>query len=52
VAIYQRQHSKKSQPLNAGGATKEDKREKAAEAVVTAVLATMQRELFARAQRE
>src|SRR4029077_1992185 len=47
VAIY-RDNSKKSQPLNAGG----DKKEKAAEAVAAAVVEPMQRELFARAQRE
>jgi ribonucleoside-diphosphate reductase alpha chain len=46
VAIY-RDNSKKSQPLNAGG----EKKEKAAE-VVAAVVEPMQRELFARAQRE
>jgi len=49
VAIY-RDNSKKSQPLNAGGEKKEDK--KAAEAVAAAVVEPMQRELFARAQRE
>ena len=50
VAIY-RDNSKKSQPLNAGGEKKEDKN-KAAEAVAAAVVEPMQRELFARAQRE
>jgi ribonucleoside-diphosphate reductase alpha chain len=50
VAIY-RDNSKKSQPLNAGGDKKEEKRDKAAEAVAAAV-EPMQRELFARAQRE
>jgi ribonucleoside-diphosphate reductase alpha chain len=51
VAIY-RDNSKKSQPLNAGG--EKDKKEKAAEAVAVAVAVVepMQRELFARAQRE
>jgi len=49
VAIY-RDNSKKSQPLNAGG--DKDKKEKAAEAVTAAVVEPMQRELFARAQRE
>jgi ribonucleoside-diphosphate reductase alpha chain len=48
VAIY-RDNSKKSQPLNASG--DKDKKEKAAE-VVAAVVEPMQRELFARAQRE
>jgi len=49
VAIY-RDNSKKSQPLNAGG----EKKEKAAESVaaVAAAVEPMQRELFARAQRE
>jgi ribonucleoside-diphosphate reductase alpha chain len=49
VAIY-RDNSKKSQPLNAGG----EKKEKAAEGVaaVAAAVEPMQRELFARAQRE
>jgi ribonucleoside-diphosphate reductase alpha chain len=51
VAIY-RDNSKKSQPLNAGGDKKDEKKEKAAEAVVAAVVEPMQRELFARAQRE
>jgi ribonucleoside-diphosphate reductase alpha chain len=46
VAIY-RDNSKKSQPLNAGG----EKKDKAAE-VVAVVVEPMQRELFARAQRE
>jgi len=46
VAIY-RDNSKKSQPLNAGG----EKKDKAA-AVVAASVEPMQRELFARAQRE
>jgi ribonucleoside-diphosphate reductase alpha chain len=50
VAIY-RDNSKKSQPLNAGG--DKDKKEKTAEAVaMAAVVEPMQRELFARAQRE
>jgi ribonucleoside-diphosphate reductase alpha chain len=49
VAIY-RDNSKKSQPLNAGG--DKDKKEKAAETVAAAVVEPMQRELFARAQRE
>jgi ribonucleoside-diphosphate reductase alpha chain len=48
VAIY-RDNSKKSQPLNAGGNKKE---EKSAAAAVAAVVEPMQRELFARAQRE
>ncbi len=49
VAIY-RDNSKKSQPLNAGG----QKKDKPAEAVaaVAAAVEPMQRELFARAQRE
>src|SRR5882757_4228616 len=49
VAIY-RDNSKKSQPLNAGG----EKKDKPAEAVaaVAAAVEPMQRELFARAQRE
>jgi len=51
VAIY-RDNSKKSQPLNAGGDKKEEKKDKAAEAVAAAVVEPMQRELFARAQRE
>jgi ribonucleoside-diphosphate reductase alpha chain len=51
VAIY-RDNSKKSQPLNAGGDKEKAKTaEKAAEAVA-AVIEPMQRELFARAQRE
>ncbi|HKF26307.1 MAG TPA: hypothetical protein VKB24_10030, partial [Candidatus Acidoferrum sp.] len=51
VAIY-RDNSKKSQPLNAGG--DKDKKEKAAEtgAAAAATVEPMQRELFARAQRE
>ena len=48
VAIY-RDNSKKSQPLNASG--DKDKKEKTAD-VVAAVVEPMQRELFARAQRE
>jgi ribonucleoside-diphosphate reductase alpha chain len=51
VAIY-RDNSKKSQPLNAGGEKKDDKKEKAAEALAAAVVEPMQRELFQRAQRE
>jgi ribonucleoside-diphosphate reductase alpha chain len=53
VAIY-RDNSKKSQPLNAGGDKKEDQKEKAADAMAmtVAVVEPMQRELFARAQRE
>jgi len=53
VAIY-RDNSKKSQPLNAGGQKKDDKKDKPAEAVATVAAAVepMQRELFARAQRE
>jgi ribonucleoside-diphosphate reductase alpha chain len=51
VAIY-RDNSKKSQPLNAGGDKEKDKKDKAAEAVAAAVAEPMQRELFARAQRE
>jgi ribonucleoside-diphosphate reductase alpha chain len=50
VAIY-RDNSKKSQPLNAGGDKKEEKKEKAAEAAA-ARIEPLQRELFARAQRE
>jgi ribonucleoside-diphosphate reductase alpha chain len=50
VAIY-RDNSKKSQPLNAGG-DKDEKKDKAAAAVAAAVVEPMQRELFARAQRE
>jgi len=50
VAIY-RDNSKKSQPLNAGKDEKKD--DKAAPvAVVSAAIEPMQRELFARAQRE
>jgi ribonucleoside-diphosphate reductase alpha chain len=53
VAIY-RDNSKKSQPLNAGGQKSDDKKDKPAEAVVVVAAAVepMQRELFARAQRE
>jgi ribonucleoside-diphosphate reductase alpha chain len=51
VAIY-RDNSKKSQPLNAGGDKKEEKKDKAAEVVAAAMVEPMQRELFARAQRE
>src|SRR5262245_18657736 len=51
VAIY-RDNSKKSQPLNAGGDKKDEKKDKAAEAVAAALVEPMQRELFARAQRE
>src|SRR5215475_4616738 len=52
VAIY-RDNSKKSQPLNAGGDKKDEKKDKAVEAsVAAAVVEPMQRELFARAQRE
>src|SRR6266851_1214642 len=53
VAIY-RDNSKRSQPLNAGGQKKDDKKDKPAEAVaaVAAAVEPMQRELFARAQRE
>jgi ribonucleoside-diphosphate reductase alpha chain len=53
VAIY-RDNSKKSQPLNAGGQKNDDKKDKPAEAVaaVAAAVEPMQRELFARAQRE
>src|SRR5262245_28087587 len=47
VAIY-RDNSKKSQPLNAGGDKKDEKKE----AVTAAVVEPLQRELFARAQRE
>src|SRR5438477_1626139 len=55
VAIY-RDNSKKSQPLNAGG-EKKDKAPDSSTAAVVAAVATsivepMQRELFARAQRE
>ena len=49
VAIY-RDNSKKSQPLNAS-AKKEEKKEEVAAAVAQGIL-PMQRELFARAQRE
>jgi ribonucleoside-diphosphate reductase alpha chain len=48
VAIY-RDNSKRSQPLSAAGQKKEDKKP---EAVAAAVLEPLQRELFARAQRE
>ena len=55
VAIY-RDNSKKSQPLNAGGEKKADKKVEGAAAVAAAVASSvvepMQRELFARAQRE
>jgi len=52
VAIY-RDNSKKSQPLNAGGEKKDDKKVAgAAAAVASSVVEPMQRELFARAQRE
>src|ERR1700747_1731 len=52
VAIY-RDNSKKSQPLNAGGEKKDDKKVEGAAAVVaSSVVEPMQRELFARAQRE
>jgi ribonucleoside-diphosphate reductase alpha chain len=55
VAIY-RDNSKKSQPLNAGGEKKDDKKVEGAAAVAAAVASSvvepMQRELFARAQRE
>jgi ribonucleoside-diphosphate reductase alpha chain len=58
VAIY-RDNSKRSQPLNAGGKKEEKKEEKAAAAEMVAVSPAptesrqpMQRELFARAQRE
>ncbi|HVO59159.1 MAG TPA: vitamin B12-dependent ribonucleotide reductase [Dongiaceae bacterium] len=54
VAIY-RDNSKRSQPLNAGG-KKDDKKEDKKDAPVAAAVATvaepLQRELFARAQRE
>src|SRR6266404_4855369 len=49
VAIY-RDNSKKSQPLNAGGEKKDSTA--VAAAVATSVVVPMQRELFARAQRE
>jgi ribonucleoside-diphosphate reductase alpha chain len=48
VAIY-RDNSKRSQPLNAGGGKTEEKK---TEAVVAAAMEPMQRELFARMQRE
>ncbi len=53
VAIY-RDNSKRSQPLNAGGKKEEKKEEKLAEVVAApqGMLEPMQRELFARAQRE
>jgi ribonucleoside-diphosphate reductase alpha chain len=58
VAIY-RDNSKRSQPLNAGGKKEEKKEEKVAAAEMVAVSPAqpesrqpMQRELFARAQRE
>src|ERR1700757_3572796 len=52
VAIY-RDNSKKSQPLNAGGEKKDDKKVEGAAAVVaSSVVEPMQRELFARAQPE
>jgi ribonucleoside-diphosphate reductase alpha chain len=57
VAIY-RDNSKRSQPLNAGGKTEDKKNDKAAEKqleavpVAQALFEPMQRELFARAQRE
>ena len=62
VAIY-RDNSKRSQPLNAGGKKEDKKEEKKEERVATAEMVTaspaqpqsrqpMQRELFARAQRE
>jgi ribonucleoside-diphosphate reductase alpha chain len=55
VAIY-RDNSKKSQPLNAGGEKRDEKKDKPAEpaaaALVAAAVEPMQRELFARAQRE
>jgi ribonucleoside-diphosphate reductase alpha chain len=51
VAIY-RDNSKKSQPLNAGGDKKDEKKDKTAEAIAAVVVEPMQRELFARAQRE
>ena len=49
VAIY-RDNSKKSQPLNAGKDAKKD--DKATMAAVSAAVEPVQRELFARAQRE
>src|SRR5439155_3989772 len=51
VAIY-RDNSKKSQPLNAGGKQEGKKEAKVVEAAVAAMVEPMQRELFARAQRE
>jgi ribonucleoside-diphosphate reductase alpha chain len=51
VAIY-RDNSKKSQPLNAGGKQEGKKEAKVMEAAVAAMVEPMQRELFARAQRE
>ncbi len=55
VAIY-RDNSKKSQPLNAGGEKKDEKKIEGAAAVAASVASSvvepMQRELFARAQRE
>jgi ribonucleoside-diphosphate reductase alpha chain len=51
VAIY-RDNSKKSQPLNAGSNKEAQKGEKTAQAAVATVVEPMQRELFARAQRE
>jgi ribonucleoside-diphosphate reductase alpha chain len=48
VAIY-RDNSKRSQPLNAGGGKTEEKK---TETVVAAAMEPMQRELFARMQRE
>src|SRR5882762_7730676 len=51
VAIY-RDNSKKSQPLNAGGEKKEKAAEVVAAVVATSIVEPMQRELFARAQRE
>jgi ribonucleoside-diphosphate reductase alpha chain len=55
VAIY-RDNSKKSQPLNAGGEKKDKASDSSvaavAAAVATSVVVPMQRELFARAQRE
>jgi ribonucleoside-diphosphate reductase alpha chain len=51
VAIY-RDNSKKSQPLNAGGEKKSEKKDQAAVAIAAAPVEPMQRELFARAQRE
>src|SRR5258708_29601375 len=51
VAIY-RDNSKKSQPLNAGGEKKEKAVEVVAAVVASSFVEPMQRELFARAQRE